>query len=235
MKNATTLEELVKKYLKDSPLIGKADTYDLYKHKSNLGGAKAYSDAVASLYLKAKESLPTFGQNSRKISNNGLQNSGYSAYVGSLAKQNFNQGLSSLNKTFSDNEAKARSSYASYLDTYLNKKKSVARSVMTHLIDNDVTDITTATAYGMSAGLSKEDAEAIGKSAYEVTRQKLFNKILEQSASLGLDKDGAKLLAMKMGISETDADSLAQEVNELLKYYKNISEDYLDFLEERAN
>ena len=105
---------------------------------------------------------------------------------------------------------------------------------MNHLTDNDVTDMTTAVAYGMSAGLSKEDAEAVGSSAYEITKKKLFNKILDESVSLGLDKDGAKLLAMKYGITEADADSIAKEVSDMLSYYKSISKDYLEFLEERT-
>ena len=106
---------------------------------------------------------------------------------------------------------------------------------MSHLVDNDVVDINTAVAYGMSAGLSEEDALLIGRTAYEVTKQKVLNSILEQTASLGLDKDGAKLLAIKMGISDDDADELAEEVAEMLRYYQNISEDYLEFLEQRSN
>ena len=40
---------------------------------------------------------------------------------------------------------------------------------------------------------------------------------------------------VKFGITETDADGIAEEVDEMLKYYRSISKDYLDFLEERAN
>jgi hypothetical protein len=87
----------------------------------------------------------------------------------------------------------------------------------------------------MSAGLSQEDAESIGKSAYEVTKQKVFNSILEQTVRLGLDSEGARQLAIKMGVSEGDAQGFADEISELLDYYGNISEEYLEFLKQRSN
>jgi hypothetical protein len=105
---------------------------------------------------------------------------------------------------------------------------------MSHLIDNDIVDINTAIAYGVTAGLSKEDATLVGQSAYEVTKQKVLNKILEQTVSLGLDTEGAKMLAIKMGVSESDAEEIAKEVGEMLDYYRNLSDDYLEFLENRS-
>ena len=126
-------------------------------------------------------------------------------------------------------------SYVSYLDKYKDKTSSVKKSVMSHLISNDVVDLNTAIAYGISAGLSKEDATLVGQTAYEVTKQKVFNTLLEQTVSLGLDAYGAKLLALKMGVSDVDANAFASEISDLLKYYGNISEDYLEFLEQRSH
>lgn len=235
MKKAMTLEELVKKYLDGKPTLGTPDTYDVYKHKNNLQGAKSYSDAAAKLYYSSKQGLSSYGTNNRVINNKGLQNSGYAAYIDSLSKSSLNSKLDALQSDYSDSEAKARASYQSYLDKYRDKLASTKKSVISHLISNDVVDLNTAIAYGMSAGLSKDDAALVGQSAYEVTKQKVFNKILEQTVSLGLDKEGAKMLAIKMGVSEEDATGFADEVDELLKYYANISDEYLEFLENRAS
>lgn len=235
MTKVTNLEELVKKYLNSGKAIGTPDSYNLYKYKNGLSGAKSYSDAVGSLYASSERSLSSFGKNNREINNKGLQNSGYSEYIDDLAERSFKSGLESLRKSYEENEAKARSSYASYLEKYKDKTSSVKKSVMSHLISNDVVDLNTAIAYGISAGLSKEDAAMVGQSAYDVTKQKVFNKILEQTVSLGLDKEGARMLALKMGVSDKDADIFADEVSKLLKYYGNISEDYLEFLEQRSH
>lgn len=235
MKKAVTLEELVKKYLDGVPTLGTPDTYDVYKHKNSLSGAKSYSEAAAKLYSSSKQGLSSYGANNRVINNKGLQNSGYAAYIDSLSKSSLASGLNTLGSNYSNSEAKARTSYQSYLDKYRDKLTKTKKSVMSHLIGNDVVDLNTAIAYGLSAGLSKDDATLVGQSAYEVTKQKVFNKILEQTVSLGLDKEGAKMLAIKMGVSEEDATSFADEIDELLKYYANISDEYLEFLENRAN
>ena len=235
MRKTATLEELVNKYLNTDNKIESADSYDIYKHKNGLSTAKSYSDAVGSLYLDSKRSLSSYGANNRKLSNKGLQNSGYASYVDDLSEKSFKSGLESLKNSYAENEANAMTSYASYLDKYKDKTSSVKKSVMSHLISNDVVDLNTAIAYGISAGLSKEDATLVGQTAYEVTKQKIFNTLLEQTVSLGLDAYGAKLLALKMGVSDVDANAFASEISDLLKYYGNISEDYLEFLEQRSH
>ena len=71
MKKVKTLEELVKKYLDGKPTLGTPDTYDTYKHKNDLAGAKSYSDAAAKLYASSKRNSSSFGANNRKINNKG--------------------------------------------------------------------------------------------------------------------------------------------------------------------
>ena len=234
MKKVKTLEELVKKYLEGKSTLGRPDTYDTFKHKNGLLDAKSYSDAAAKLYATSKRNSSTFGANNRNINNKGLQNSGYSAYIDSLTKKSLDSNLDSLRSDYIDSTTKSRQSYQSYLEKYRDKLERTKRSVMSHLVSNDVVDLDTAVAYGISAGLSKEDASLVGRSAYEVTKQKVFNKLIEQTVTLGLDKDGAKALAIKMGVSEEDASGFADEIDEMLKYYRSLSDGYLDYLEQRS-
>ena len=235
MTKSATLEELVDKYLKGKSPLSSAESYDEYKHKRGMLYGNDYSDAAGAIYAEAKKGLSTYGANSRKIHNKGLQNSGYASYIDKMSENKFAKDLSSLKDLYKKNETEAKLSYASYLDSYRDKQNSLKRSVMSHLVGNDVTDINTAVAYGMSAGLSEEDALEIGKGAYEVTKKKIFDKLIEQTVSLGLDKDGARKLAINMGISEEDANGFAEQIGELLEHYKSLSSDYLDFLESRAD
>ena len=235
MTKVTTLEELVKKYLKDSPTPSSPATYEGYLHENGLSHANKYSSSASSLYALSKRSGADFGSNKRNLANSGLQNSGYAEYIDALSRSKLESGLKSLENEYKESDQKARSSYTSYLDSYRRKEQTLKNSVMSHLISNDIADLGTAIAYGMSAGLSKEAATLVGYGAYEITKQKVLNKLLEQTASLGLDKDGAELLAKRMGVSESDAKDMADEVYDILKYYGNLSEDYLEFLEQRAN
>lgn len=164
-----------------------------------------------------------------------MQNSGYSSYIDDSADNAFHSGAEALKDTFVQNESKAKASYASYLEKYSDKQKQIKNSVMSHLISNDVVDLNTAIAYGINAGLSREDAQSVGKSAYEITKQKVLNKIIEQTVSLGLDEKGAKMLALKMGVTEADANGIAKEVGDLLKHYRSVSDEYLDYLEKMSN
>ena len=103
-----------------------------------------------------------------------------------------------------------------------------------HLIDKGVVNLDDAVAYGIAQGLSKEDAIAIGNNVYSVNKQKVFNDILSQSATLGLDRDGAVMLAKKMGVTEIDAQAFGDEIDEMLKHYSSISEGYLEYLKQQS-
>lgn len=211
------------------------DTYDEYKRKNGLLDPYGFSSAIGALYASSKRDLSSYGINNRNISNKGLQNSGYASYIDSLSKTKLDTGLNAIRDEYSNKEYDASLGYLGYLESYRDKTNTLKKSVMSHLVSNDVVDLNTAIAYGVSAGLSREEAEEIGRSAYDVTKQKVFNSILQQTVSLGLDKEGARQLAIKMGVSEADALDFANEIGELLDYYGNISDEYLEFLEQRAN
>lgn len=235
MSKIPTLEKLLKSYNSTARLPSTPLSFESYKHKNGLSYGKKYSDAVKSLFASSKKSMSGYGLNKDDFVSSGLQKSGYAKYVDKMASDRFTNGLASLANSYGSDESAARDSYAGYLTSYENKKSSLRSSVMSHLINNEIVDMNTAVAYGMSAGLSEEDATLVGRTAYEVTRQKVLNNILEQAAGLGLDKTGAEILARKMGLSEEDAKSISEEVYELLDYYSSISDDYLEFLEQRAN
>jgi hypothetical protein len=235
MFKTTLLDKLKEEYLSKNPTLGMADSYDLYKHKNGLNSAKSYSDAVNSLYAASKKSLSSYGQNNRILNNKGLQNSGYADYIDALADTSFTLGKNTLKSSYATEEGKNLSSYASYLESYGKKQQSLKDNVLSHLIDNGITDLATAVSYGISSGLSFDDAKAIGQSAYSVAKDKVTNEVLKQAASLGLDSEGAKMLAMKMGMTESDADAIAAEVAEMLEYYSSVSDDYLEFLEQRSH
>ena len=236
IKIATTLDEILKNRTNISKKDnGAALSFDDYKRRNGLSDLGGYARAVNALYAASKQGLSSYGINNREISNKGLQNSGYAAYIDDLANAGFDAGLAKIKNSYAKAESDAALSYQGYLDKYRDKVTTLKKSVMSHLVNNGVVDLSTAIAYGMSAGLSQQDAESIGRSAYEVTKQNVFNTVLEQTVRLGLDKEGARMLAVKMGVSEADALSFAEEVEDMLRYYGNVSKEYLEYLEQRSN
>ena len=233
MKIESTLEDILKS-ARPKIEVSSPDSYESYKRKLGIDPKAGYAAAVGSLYAAMKKNLASYGTNSVKLDNKGLQNSGYADYVDSLANSSFNSGLSKIKADYSERESDARLGYAGYLDSYRDKQSTLKKSVMSQLVNNDVVDLDTAIEYGISAGLSREDAEAVGKSAYELTKQRVFNSVLSETVRLGLDKEGARKLAVKMGVSDADALSFANEIGEMLEYYGTISKEYLEFLEQRS-
>lgn len=235
LKIKNTLEGFIldrhKKEIKDNL----PDTYEVYKRKNGIFDSHGYADAINKLYFESKKDLASYGINSRKISNKGLQNSGYASYIDALSNKTFWAGRDAIKQAYSEKENEHELGYLAYLEKYKKNEDKLGKNVLSHLVKNGVVDLELAVAYGMSAGLSKEAAENIGKSAYELTKKKVFNSILEQTVKLGLDSEGAKLLAMKMGISESDAQGFSEEIQEILDHYRNVSEEYLEYLEQRTN
>ena len=233
MKIASTLDEILKRRKKKRSGENEPYTYEEYKRKNGLLDPDGYTNAVNSLYASTRRDLSTYGAKSHKISNKGLQNSGYAEYIDDLADKKFDSGLKAIKDNYAEKEEKAYIGYQGYLESFRDKESSLKSKVMSHLVKNNVVDLDTAISYAVGAGLSQAAAEEIGKNAYEITKKKVFDSVLEQTVSLGLDKEGARMLAVKMGVSDADAESFADEIDELLKYYGNISEGYLEYLNSR--
>ena len=89
MKIATTLEEILKNRVTVKSADNSPDSYEDYKRKNGLYDTRGYTDAVSALYAASKKNLSSYGANNRKISNKGLQNSGYASYIDELSKNNF--------------------------------------------------------------------------------------------------------------------------------------------------
>ena len=230
----TTLEDFMKKYIANASITNGADTLDAYMHKNGINYDRTYSRAVESLYANKAKNSAGYGRNYRDLSNKGLQNSGYARYVDSLSNSSFYKGLTAAKGERDLAEAKTLGEYSSYLEQYKKQQNALKESVSSHLIDKGVVNLNDAVAYGIAQGLSKEDAIAIGNNVYSVNKQKVFNDILSQSPALGLDRDGAVLLAKKMGVTEIDAQAFGDEIDEMLKHYSSISEGYLEYLKQQS-
>lgn len=231
----TTLEEFMKKYISNQRLAGSADSFDIYKHKNGINYDRTFTKAVKSLYADQKRNSASYGQNYRNISNKGLQNSGYAEYINAISSSKYNSGLDRLKDERGTALTKALGGYTSYLQRYADKQTSLKKSVTSQLINNGIVNLNDAVSYAIGQGLSEEDAIAVGNNAYSVNKRKVFNSILEQSASLGLDKDGAIMLAKKMGFTDDDAAEIGEEVSEMMKHYRDISSEYLEYLEQKSN
>lgn len=231
----STLEDFMKKYISNQTRSSGADSFNDYKYKNGIDYDRTYAKAMESLYLDKQRNQAGYGQNYRKLSNQSLQNSGYAKYITDQANYLYNTKSNQIKALRDTDEAKAIGGYQKYLSSYNDRQNSLKESVASHLISNSIVNINDAISYGLSQGLSTEDALAIGKNVYSINKQKVFNDILYQVTSYGLDKDGVINLAKKMGITDEDAQIFASEIDDLISHHYESTKNYLDYLEQKSD
>lgn len=229
-----SLEDFIKKYLNNKLIDNEPRSYSDYKMSSGIDTVGDFTKTVENLYATKKRGLASYGRNYRNLANKGLQNSGYASYISARALDNYDTGVSKASLARSKSEAELLGGYASYLEKYQSKQSSLKSKVTSHLTDTGELNLDDAIAYGIENGLNLENATAVGTATYSANKRRAFNSIIEEAASLGLDKEGAILLGKKMGLGDKDADELGEEIDELLKHYDSISEGYIKYLEENS-
>ncbi len=236
MANKTlALEEFISSYLEENKRQKSADSYAEYLHKNGLGTAREYAEEMDKLYAKRKTGNAEYGINKRNIDAFGLQNSGYADFVNNLSDNLYKRGVNSAEQKMRKKELDSMSGYLGYLEKHTEKRNQLKNDVMSYLVKNQIVDLEDAVRFAIDSGLDENEALAVADGAYRTNKQKVFNEILKQVASLGLDTEGAVMLARKMGVSDKDAESFGEEISELLEYYGSISDEYLAFLEEQAS
>ena len=231
----SSIEDFLKKHMKNQSIKNGSDTYEEYKHKIGADYDREYGRAMNSLYVNALKNSPSYKENYAELENKGLHNSGYREYLAEKSADNFIKSAEAITSKKSKEASKTLSGYLEYLEDYANKQTKLKNSVSSHLIKSGIANLDTALSYAIAQGLTREDAEAVARDAYTINRQKVLNTILEQAAGLGLDRTGAVLLAKKMGVSDDDAETIGNEVEGMMKYYGNVSDGYLEYLEQKSN
>ncbi len=231
-KNKISLESYLKGLLKSTPTG--ADSLETFKHKSGTDYRTDYSDAMRALYAGLRQDLSSQSANNTSLANKGLQNSGFSAFMKDKLISGYKSDAIKAREQRGKDKTALIDNYKSYIEGYTEKQNNIKSQVTEHLVNTGILNTDDAVSYAMGAGLSESDALAIAENVYKINRKKVLNDILKQSASLGLDREGAVMLAKKMGASDEDAELMGDEVDELLEYYASISEDYLDYLEEKS-
>ncbi len=227
-----SLESYLRRMLKDTP--SGADSLEVFKHKSGADYRTSYSDTMRSLYAGLKRNLSSQSVNNTALANKGLQNSGFSAYMKSKLRSGYKSDAIKAEGQRGEDENALINNYRSYIEKHTEKQSGIRNQVAEHLVNTGILNKADAVSYAMGAGLSESDAISVAENVYSINRKKLLDDILKQTASLGLDREGAVMLAKKMGASDEDAEMIGDEVNELLEYYASISEDYLEYLEENS-
>ncbi len=230
-----TLEDYLTLRLPTEKRTDGADSYADYLHKNGTVYESNYAASMDKLYSDKLKNSATYGRTARDMTTMGLQNSGYENYIDAMAEATYAKDAERLESERTAAEYKSRTGYLDYLEKYESQRTSLKNSVISHLIKNRIVDINEATSFALESGLTEKEAEAVAAAAYSTNKQRVFNEILKQTATLGLDREGALMIASDMGASDEDAAEFADRIDELLRHYGSISADYIKYLEDKAN
>ena len=114
-KQLSTLEDFLKKYLKNQSLKNGQDSYSEYKARTGSDHDRTYSRAMEALYANAAKNSTAYSNNYKVLENKGLQNSGYEAYLTSKAADDYTRKSNELTRARNNAESKTRYGYLEYL------------------------------------------------------------------------------------------------------------------------
>lgn len=166
---------------------------------------------------RAKKS-PDYGAAAEKLSDSGLDRSGYADY---LREKNEEQYGRTARKIAERNAAsETGKGYLAYLKDWENAQDELMKKTLSSLASTRVPNVSDAYADALSAGLTDDRARlvsrvapSLGKYGARRLRQGIAG-VLAVSLSAGLSGAEAELLARAFGVSEEDAKKLRKTVED---------------------
>ncbi len=231
MAKTPTLEEFVENYIKNKEKENSALDYPSWLANNGISSERIYSDTVRDIEADYKRGLSEYGKRGEGLARLGLTASGYSDYINGKAYSEMQRRKSDAKDTYTENEAKNASGYASYLDGLKSTADSAYDGVIKEITQGSVINYDEAYNMAIKAGLSVEDATYAAKVGSDMAKKKLNEDVMNVIISKNLDEDQAELYALNLGLSKADALRLAAFAKDM--HYSYYSSSYLDYIRDK--
>lgn len=225
-----SLEELVESYLKDKESYQGADSYETYVKLKGKNPERAYFEGVSRLTSQRRRSGAGYGQRAESLANLGLSQSGYAKHLENLATRQYQEGVSSLESDFREENDALKSGYLKYLGEYLQKQNKLVADVTDRITRYGYIDPNLAYQYALSSGLSENNAKLASNSGTAAARRSLLKKVLKEISEMGLSADSARAYAKSLGLTDTDADKASEYAEKFLTDYTDVPDSLLGYL-----
>lgn len=167
-----------------------------------------YADALLSADRRYDTSRPGYGRSGEALSQSGLSDSGYAAYLAGVAYATRQSERSEAQKTL---RREAQKGYAAYLTQKEQERQNAMAKVTGKLLQYGITDSDAAYTLALQYGLGASDARRTAESAAGLhATGDLRRTVLRNLVSLGMRAEYGKQYAMACGLSEEEADEIAR-------------------------
>ncbi len=230
-----SLENFLNKYIGNRERENRAMSLAEYTESLGKSPNDGYLAALTGALNRRRTSDTDYGETAERLRDSGLAGGGYEEFLTRRADEQLELDRDSALGAKLREEAEIDAGYAKYLKSFRDKEISRANRIRQQLLSNEVVNPDTSYAIAVNAGLSADDAAAVSAEVYSIMRDRIFTGCLERVATLELDAEGAREYAIRMGLTEADADALASEARDYLKYYKDYAGSYMDYLEDKSD
>ena len=227
-----TLEDFIKNYIQSKAKSNTAESYEAWLSKNGIDSERIYADSIRDITGDYKRAKSEYGSLAESLGKLGLTASGYSDYLNGKAYSEMQRRKSGARDKYAENEAKNRQGYAKYLEERAESESSKYKSIIKSISDAGIMNYDDAYNYAVSAGLSGQAAEVAAQNASDIVRKKARENVLKTIISENFNTKQAREYALALGLSESEADELADYANKINRdsYY---SSDYLDYLKNK--
>lgn len=233
MSKITDMESFMKNYLRDAEEYGAMSIRE-YAAENRTAADADFGNALKEASLDYRRSLPSYGVLGSKLDTYGLDGSGYANYLSDKARGEYDSAVTEAKAGLMKSNNSLMNGYSKYIEQFATDRSALRRNVQDKLISRRVYDMDAAYDYGISAGLTPEEARTISTTVYNSLRGDAKKKVIDRAISLRLDAEGTKKYAISMGLNEADAISVADEAADLLKHYSEYTDGYWDYLNNKS-
>ena len=233
MSSSPTLEEFVKTYIENKVKSSSVNSYADWLKANGVNAEKIYSDSIRDITADYERAKSEYGNKAESLAKLGLTASGYSDYLSANAYSTMQKRKAGARDKFAENEAKNRSGYTSYLNEIIDKEGKAYKSIVSAITSQGIMNYEEAYNYAVGAGLSEENAKLAAKTASDMVRRDVREKVIKTIIAQNFNKKQAKEYALALGLDESDADELASYAGEINEYV-HFDDDYLEYLKNKA-
>ena len=232
------MTELEKRYEKQ---LNKNEPFSYFAYVAQNG--RRTDDRLYDNLVKAdtehRLSSSDYGSRADRLTDSGLNASGYEDYLKTKNDGKFIKRTSGASLEKKIDEYKNNVDYENYLSDYEALQSKISQSVIKEIGNSGNFSIEEAYTKAIRAGIAKNLAYVTAEAGVAKAKENAVNKAIQYAKINNLTANGAKEYAIKLGLEESYANRVYNEISSLTEKEKNFyanmsSKDYYDYIKAQA-
>lgn len=214
-------------------------SYKSWLAAEGIDSASRFEDAMASAEAAKRQALPTYGTKADELLSKGLTDSGYSQYIRAEAEKRTRRDMAIAYDEKERNEQANRSGYADYVNDCEKEQSRIVEELTASIIDGRIYDAERAYALAIEAGLTEENALAVGAEATRKSKDTARAQAIIYATTKHLSANQARYYARSLGLDEKSVNYVLDKIYAMTEdevdFFSSMSaEEYMDYIKQRV-